>query len=70
MKKRMCNCKLYSVGVESERDELCYGGFREEGKRVGSCIYEKEGLFLIWWGIAPAKNSEGLANRKSGRDKE
>lgn len=43
----------------SERDEC-----------GGCCIYEKDGLFLIWWGPTPAKNSERHANRKTERDKE
>jgi len=36
---------------------LCYMMvvYERRGKR-GCCIYEKKGLFLIWWGLSPAKN--------------
>jgi len=33
----------------------------------GCCIYEKKGLFLIWWGLSPAKSqktSVRLVNRR------
>lgn len=45
-------------------------GGSERDECGGCCIYEKDGLFLIWWGPTPAKNSERHANRKTERDKE
>lgn len=36
-----------------------------KNRGMGSwCIYEKDKLFLIWWGPHPAKSTERLSNRK------
>lgn len=62
--KSVCVCVV--AVCRDECRKWCYDivFVERRGKRGNEVFMRKVGLFLIGWGIAPAKNRERLANRK------